>query len=270
MELLEVKILDDFIKTLEKMILTGVDPSYFDSFTLQDKPQMVQDIAKKFKSISAEFQNRENDLKYAITELRYAKDELGKMNQLLDTKVEERTKALQDANTLLESIAITDSLTGISNRRFFDEILQKEFARARRHDVNLTCIMSDIDHFKKVNDNYGHVMGDKALKKFGTILRNNLRGHDIFARYGGEEFVMLLPETDAPSSMIVTEKIRKEIEKTKIKMDGKTLQITASFGIAQLDKTLMKKPNDLVKAADNALYEAKTTGRNKSMTFKPR
>ncbi|MGZ5027591.1 MAG: GGDEF domain-containing protein, partial [Methylobacter sp.] len=163
----------------------------------------------------------------------------------------------------LERQAQQDYLTGLCNRRFFLEQGETELARAQRYDNELSLFMLDIDHFKAINDTYGHATGDIVLQTLSHILRETLRSIDIIGRWGGEEFVILLPETDAQEAAEIAERLREAIDHAKVTLaTGLPLHFTASIGIA----TLKEKDTNidiLLNYADEALYQAKNTGRNK-------
>ena len=162
----------------------------------------------------------------------------------------------------LRSLALQDCLTGLHRRKSFLVLAEKEMDRARRYGNNFSVIALDIDHFKKVNDDYGHSTGDVVLRKIADICRENLRSNDIAARLGGEEFVLLLPETGLSNAILTAERIRVLIEKTVIKEAGHRIMVTTSFGVAD---RLSSKDNDIssiLKLADDRLYEAKSKGRN--------
>ncbi|OSM02178.1 GGDEF domain-containing response regulator [Magnetofaba australis] len=157
----------------------------------------------------------------------------------------------------LEEIAYTDALTGACNRARLEGVMHAEMHRAMRHRSPLSIVMFDIDHFKKVNDTYGHNAGDDVLKKLIELVKNNLRASDTVARWGGEEFVLITPESGSEDARLLAEKLRKLIEQTEMPQAG---GITCSFGVAQYrahDSIRM-----LVERADQALYEAKSKGRN--------
>lgn len=181
-------------------------------------------------------------------------------------KVHLKIKALQDElrdkNVRLEELSNTDGLTKITNRRHFMEIFELEFMRAERYRAALTYVMIDLDHFKKINDQYGHLVGDRALVTCANVLREGLRAHDIVARYGGEEFALLLPETDLAGARVVAERYRKRIEDTVVSIGEHTIKLTASLGVACCPHDDVKSVDDLIRLADDALYEAKQAGRN--------
>lgn len=161
-------------------------------------------------------------------------------------------------------LSITDELTGIYNRRFFDQFSANELYRAERYKRPVSCFMIDIDFFKKINDTYGHEAGDVVLKNTSEILKKHLRRSDstTLCRYGGEEFVVLLPETDSKGALICAENLRKQIENNKIIYDSKEIAITVSIGIASLFENPVSVSSELIRYADIALYKSKEAGRN--------
>nr|CRH07325.1 Protein of unknown function. Probable diguanylate cyclase [Candidatus Magnetococcus massalia] len=181
----------------------------------------------------------------------------------------ERTKLqLHQAQQALDEAreeSLTDPLTHIANRRALFESLSKEFSRSRRYKEPLSLLILDLDHFKKINDNFGHPVGDKVLIQVASHVKELLRKADTVGRYGGEEFVVLLPETGLQQAEEKAEQIRHQINALKFKLRDETLQVTASIGVAQLDDGEAADPNEetLIKRADKALYTAKDSGRNR-------
>ena len=164
----------------------------------------------------------------------------------------------------LEETAVTDELTGLYNRRFFWEALKDEFARTLRFHLDLSCLMIDLDFFKKVNDRYGHQAGDQVLRDLAQILRGNCRELDTLARFGGEEFVVILPQTDAKGAVFQAERLRRKVEAHSFKIDGDvTLTMTISVGAASYPDERIVEIGGLVKLADDALYASKQQGRNR-------
>jgi diguanylate cyclase (GGDEF)-like protein len=159
-------------------------------------------------------------------------------------------------------MAVTDGLTQVANKRALDDFLDKEMSRARRYGRNLALLMIDIDHFKDVNDTYGHLTGDLVLREMAAVVRPRVRREEMFARFGGEEFVVALPETDAAGARELAETLRKMIEEHPVLFEGRAIRITVSIGIAELNRDEHRIPADLVKAADKNLYAAKNGGRN--------
>lgn len=162
----------------------------------------------------------------------------------------------------IKVLSITDGLTTLSNKQYFIEILEKEFERAKRFKNDLSLIVMDIDYFKSVNDTYGHLQGDSVLKEIGSIIKENIRKVDFAARYGGEEFVVLAINTDIQDTKILAEKIRNSIECYSFKAEKQPLKLTASFGVSSVTNDTTSKL-DIVKKADDALYQAKNGGRNR-------
>ncbi len=168
--------------------------------------------------------------------------------------------------------ATMDALTGYNNRHQFEKRLKETTASAKRQNQPLCCIMSDIDFFKKVNDTYGHAVGDCVLKNVAKTIKKELREEDIASRYGGEEFIFLLPHTKLDEAKIVAERLRQSVEKKKINIeeykikDVKEISVTVSIGVSEYKKT-DKEPETLYKNADSALYKAKEQGRNRVIVF---
>jgi diguanylate cyclase (GGDEF)-like protein len=158
-------------------------------------------------------------------------------------------------------MSILDGLTGVHNKRYFLEFLEKEMARARRHGSSLSLMMFDIDHFKKVNDTHGHLAGDAVLKELGRRLKPEVRREDLLARYGGEEFAIVLVSTSLHRAVEFAEEMRLLVHRDPFKTDTVTLPVTVSIGVAELDAN-MRTPEDLIGKCDGHLYTAKRQGRN--------
>lgn len=177
---------------------------------------------------------------------------------------------LENATNLerLKRVGLTDSLTGVNNRRFFDQRLIEETGRAQRTNEPLACLFMDVDHFKSVNDQHGHQLGDEVLRKIAGLIREQLRASDVLGRYGGEEFSALLVNADSDSAMEIAERIRAVIEKQSFSTpDDKSMSVTISIGVAILPAEFAeiasaKLSEDLVERADQAVYQAKHNGRN--------
>jgi len=161
-------------------------------------------------------------------------------------------------------LARKDSLTDTLNRRAFMEKLDRELERAARKNIPLSLLMTDIDHFKQVNDRYGHIAGDRALKQFVSQMGQAIRPYDFIGRYGGEEFILCLPDCSIREGRAIAERMRKKIETTDmhISKSKPSIRITASFGISSLASADETNAESLIKKADNALYTAKNEGRN--------
>jgi diguanylate cyclase (GGDEF)-like protein len=166
----------------------------------------------------------------------------------------------------IERLATTDGLTGILNHRVFQQKLSEELKRADRYGTSLSLLLTDIDHFKKVNDDYGHPVGDLVLKGVSKVLREQIREIDIAARYGGEEFAVILPGTDSAGARNIAERLRKAIMAEIFSADGRTLKVTTSIGLATIPGDAKTK-EELIERTDQALYHAKHNGRNRSVAW---
>ncbi len=182
-------------------------------------------------------------------------------------KVHLKIKHLQDdlkrSNELLLELSNTDHLTGLFNRRFLMECLDKEVQRARRKDGLVAILMLDIDHFKRINDTYGHLQGDVVLQKVALHIQKELRSYDIAARYGGEEFVTILPDTTLKEAFNVADRIRLSVQAMRFAGDLSNERVTVSLGVAVFPAPGMSDIDSLLRAADDALYHAKERGRNR-------
>lgn len=161
----------------------------------------------------------------------------------------------------LERQAITDSLTGLFNRRRIFQVIQQEISRYERHHRPFCLLLLDIDHFKKVNDTFGHSVGDEALRSFADILKNMGRQQDVVARTGGEEFCILLPEVNCEEAGQAAERLRQIIARAPLDLAGYSVSITASIGIAEVEAN--ERADSIYQRADMALYKAKANGRNR-------
>jgi diguanylate cyclase (GGDEF)-like protein len=158
-------------------------------------------------------------------------------------------------------MAITDGLTNLANRKQLDTLLSEEIPRAQRHGRDLSLLMFDIDHFKNINDTYGHLTGDSVLRGLSSILQKRLRPNDKLGRYGGEEFCAIMPETSLPSAAKIAEELRAMVAAHAFSAEGKEIRVTVSIGVACLAPAMTM--DQLYKGADEKLYQAKRTGRNK-------
>lgn len=165
----------------------------------------------------------------------------------------------------IKLVGLRDPLTGINNRRFFDQRLKEEASRAKRHNRPLSCLFLDIDHFKRINDQFGHQAGDSVLKQVSSLLNDRLRQTDVLARFGGEEFVILLPDTEQDDAALIAEQVRTRIANARFAIpSGKTLNVTLSIGLAVLHPhNHINDAKQLLSAADQAVYAAKLSGRNR-------
>jgi diguanylate cyclase (GGDEF)-like protein len=190
---------------------------------------------------------------------------LEKPQRLLFQDLKRRERALQRALRDVRRLAITDPLTGLYNQRHFTSAAEAEVQRACRYQRPLSAVMMDIDHFKRVNDSYGHTIGDRLLQKVAESCRKELRKADVVGRYGGDEFAIMLPEIDLAAARRVAERLRKTIAQTQLKTPKGPARVTASLGVAAVDcDTILLEA--LLSRADKALYVAKRKGRNQVRT----
>ena len=174
-------------------------------------------------------------------------------------KNDAQNKELLELNSELERLATRDPMTNVYNRRYFLEAAEKIIKTSIREKQELCAIILDIDHFKKVNDNYGHDVGDKVIISCANTVSSIVRESDIFARFGGEEFVVLFPNTNVDGAKVIAEKIRLTIEATPVE----SINITVSIGLARFNAKEIENIDQLIKQADLGLYEAKEGGRNR-------
>ncbi len=241
----------------------------------EDKVLSFVDVAADVgSSMLASFDIPSEQLRPYSQLLQEANEEMFRLNltydQLLRRYADEKEKAarladeLKEVNLKLQELAITDGLTGLHNFRYFHTELQKEMARARRHMHSVSLIMLDMDNFKQINDTYGHLSGDIVLKSVASLIWESTRNIDTVARYGGEEFSLILPETDVRGAVVVAEKLRKTIEANSVDINGMKIGVTVSLGICVYDpKGNQLKEDEFIKAADRALYNSKSTGKNR-------
>ncbi len=185
----------------------------------------------------------------------------------LQEALEEREKELLEVNERLRFMSQTDALTGLDNRRHLNERIDEMFQHAQRLNEPFSLVMCDLDKFKSVNDTYGHQAGDEVLKQLAKMLKDEAREIDRVGRYGGEEFMLLLPGTVLDAAVTFAERVRKRIEAHTFTFDGGTLQRTASFGVSGWPHPSIDASDALVRTADDALYVAKETGRNRVIRY---
>ncbi len=210
--------------------------------------------------LSSTFNTMHNTIKRQI-------DELNAHRNILEQEVRERTKDLEEANKKLDLISKTDELTGLPNRRDMNATIANEVGRVQRTKKPFCFIFIDIDHFKNINDTYGHACGDLILKSVAQTIRTLLRKYDVFARYGGEEFLTLLPETDLEGAEVVAERFRRKIEMMTVRYADYSIKITITLGVSRYDDRLGADRS--IQMADKALYQGKEGGRNRVVVWKP-
>lgn len=177
------------------------------------------------------------------------------------TSVAVNKRQLESANTQLQELALRDGLTGLLNRRYWEQCLENEFSRHQRYERPTSLLMFDIDHFKNFNDTYGHQLGDEVIREVARLSRLFARETDFAGRYGGEEFAVLLPDTPVEGAYTFAERLRKAVAALQIPHDGKFLHVTISLGVSGLEDTMLNH-KQLIEAADKALYQSKENGRN--------
>jgi two-component system cell cycle response regulator len=191
-----------------------------------------------------------------------------RIKQTLD-EMGDRLQQESQAYEIMKRMALTDHLTGLYNRNYMVEIIEREFSLATRYHTSFSCLMIDIDFFKDFNTKYGHPIGDWVLQNVAGLFTRTLRQPDVIARYGGDEFLGMLPMTDAQQAMQVARRLRSLVAAQKWDSPAGSLQITISLGIASIPLQDILQPEQLIACADKALYQAKENGRNQVCVFQP-
>jgi diguanylate cyclase (GGDEF)-like protein len=250
-------------KTLQ--LVDGQSPEAVNSFAIRFSEQrlaITSPDGKPFSDAERSVIEGVIELLRAVgeTEARYAELEqrmLSLQRENLDLIVRNRT---------LSEVSSRDALTGLYNRWFVIEKLDSELNRALRHGSPMSLLMLDVDHFKRVNDTFGHAAGDQVLQAIGKLLRESCRVYDVAGRYGGEEFCIVLPETRPGNTSVVAERIRSRLAATELPCGETSIIVTASIGVAGMDTPADNEalsPAALIERADRALYSAKNRGRNR-------
>lgn len=236
-----------------------------DTFRLMRNISLVVRAAALFLLLWAGFMFSSR-LRRELAEQERLRDQITAANILLEDKVKARTAELEEANSKLADLSITDSLTGLANRRRFDEVISSEWQRAMRLKIPLAIAMLDVDEFKAYNDSFGHQAGDECLRRIAAVLRDCVqRSGDLIARYGGEEFILVLPGINRSEAGLLADSIRRAVEAEKLEHTSSSIAgvITVSIGVAaEIPHYEVSTINELLGKADNALYAAKRKGRN--------
>lgn len=183
-----------------------------------------------------------------------------------ETRIQEQQALLEDSNRRLQRLATEDELTGLANRRLFNLLVKEELVLQQRHGRPPSLILLDIDHFKEVNDVYGHLAGDDVLKSLAAILRGSVRSSDLVCRWGGEEFAILLRQSSVQKAAEVAENLRRTVAEATFKAHDIPISITISLGVSEFDHTRPDALDEAYQRADHALYRAKNSGRNQVQT----
>ena len=222
-------------------------------------PSLIAPVQEKNRLVGILILGERIDLGEGIEYSKYEKEQITSIASL---------SAIAISNASLVEMTTTDMMTRLKLKHYFYTVLEDKVDEAQRTESPLAVLMLDIDHFKRFNDTYGHACGDYVLQQVAKIISEGVRTHDLAARYGGEEFVVLLGNTDAPSAMMVAERIRKNIENCDFNYENQHMTVTISIGVAVLKHGKKISPAKLVEHADEALYISKNNGRNRS-SFAP-
>jgi two-component system, cell cycle response regulator len=248
------------------MLALGIAPELAGEI-LRDLPGLVTSAASSFDrriDVQTNLEQLAVDAHAQLVEMNNGYEQLVRRLEALLQEKEALARQLGRANADLANMAATDSLTGLANKRAFDQSLRRDLSRTERAGQNLALLVMDIDFFKAVNDTHGHAAGDAVLAKVGAILRAGVRVGDVAARCGGEEFMVILPDSDAAGACKLAERLRGAVESAVIPGPTGAIRVTASFGVGHVEaRGASAKGAELVERADAALYRAKRSGRNR-------
>ena len=234
--------------------------------SFNDMARTVENQIQALRESEQRVSQRTSELEIANESLAQSKAAAEALNEHLEAKVLERTKALEEVNFKLSELTVTDALTGVSNRRFFDQVISDEWMRASRTAQSLAILMIDVDHFKAYNDHYGHPAGDECLRQVAGILQANARrASDLVARYGGEEFVIVAADMDLQAAKDLAETLRNAVEALAMPHEFSSVAsvLTISIGVSVATPDANMQPESLLRMADAAMYYAKDGGRNR-------
>ena len=254
----EIAASEDIRKKIENSIVKTIKDIFLSSESVGSYNEILHQHFKNMADVKSI-----DGIRFIVSSLIKETSETIKSNAKTHEELQNTVIELEEARKRLHEVqmeARTDSLTGLNNRLAFDEKVKEEMERFKRYKIPCSVAMIDIDHFKKLNDTYGHIVGDKALVDVSKELKKNLRKIDFVARYGGEEFAVILPSTAIKDAVIVIEKMRQEIFDTDFLVKDKSVEITVSGGVKEFcDGDTIAK---VIEKADEALYLAKNSGRN--------
>lgn len=234
--------------------------------SFNDMARTVENQIQALRESEQRVSQRTSELEIANESLAQSKAAAEALNEQLEAKVLERTKALEEVNFKLSELTVTDALTGVSNRRCFDQVISDEWMRASRTAQSLAILMIDVDHFKAYNDHYGHPAGDECLRQVAGILQANARrASDLVARYGGEEFVIVAADMDLQAAKDLAETLRNAVEALAMPHEFSSVAsvVTISIGVSVATPDANMQPESLLRMADAAMYYAKDGGRNR-------
>ena len=256
----------EYFSGKKKSLSLGALKSYLSRWGFDRKIQayaLIKEAHRHIKEISDLFEINLEDESAYLGLIEEARREL---IQISDRFLEELLEQQRRVESLKDEV-MRDGLTGLYNYKSFHYFVDKEHYRAKRYHLPLTLVLADIDHFKTVNDTFGHPAGDEVLRLLSETLNVSLRNSDIIARHGGEEFGILLTETPVTDSLMVVERFRLMVESLALEYEGKAIKVTMSFGLAFFQPGSDLSRDDWVKQADRALYEAKRRGRNRTCVY---
>ncbi len=255
-------LLVDFVDKPDKAFYLGLIEHYVKEYGFEDQFQlepMLEEVGRLTEAVYPVFELKiESETGY-LDMIETARKELIHLSSDFLSRLIEQDKRIE----VLNERATHDGLTKLTNYQRFQEVLDEEMYRAKRYKMPLTLLMADLDHFKKINDTFGHLAGDYILREVSNLLQKSMRKSDMVARYGGEEFAVLLPETPQEGAHILAERLRERLASMEFTYGEQTIFVTMSIGIAAFSAKTDSSNADLVKKADRALYRAKESGRNK-------